>query len=86
MVFGDNGRCLETMDFVDFLLCCIQNTQNCVAKALVPVLNAPELIDTETNYNLGHTYMATVGPITRGSTTNSIFNRLTVNAFSSYIL
>jgi len=33
---------LETMDFVDFLLCCIQNTQNCVAKALVPVLNGPE--------------------------------------------
>ena len=37
-----NGRCLETMDFVDFLLCCMQSTQNCVAKALVPVLNAPE--------------------------------------------
>ena len=35
-----NGWCLETMDFVDFLLCCIQNT---VAKALVPVLNAPEM-------------------------------------------
>jgi len=33
---------LETMDFVDLQLCCIQNTQNCVAKALVPVLNAPE--------------------------------------------
>ena len=38
-----NGWCLETMDFVDFLLCCIQSTQNCVAKALVPVLNGPEL-------------------------------------------
>ena len=37
-----NGWCLETMDFVDFLLRCIQNTQNCVAKALVPVLNGPE--------------------------------------------
>ena len=37
-----NGWCLETMDIVDFLLCCIQNTQNCVAKALVPVLNGPE--------------------------------------------
>ena len=29
-----NGWCSETMDFVDFLLCCIQN---CVAKAPVPV-------------------------------------------------
>ena len=38
-----NGWCLEAMDFVDVLLCCIQNTQNCVAKALVPVLNGPEL-------------------------------------------
>ena len=38
-----NGWYLETMDFVDFLLCCIQNTQNCVTKALVPVLNAPEV-------------------------------------------
>ena len=38
-----NGWCLETMDFVDFLMCCIQNTQSCVAKALVPVLNAPEM-------------------------------------------
>ena len=37
-----NGWCLETMYFVHFLLCCIQNTQNCAAKALVPVLNAPE--------------------------------------------
>jgi len=37
-----NGWCLETMDFVDFLLCCMQSTQNCVAKALVPVLNGPE--------------------------------------------
>ena len=42
-----NGWCLETMDFVDFLLRCIQNTQNCVAKALVPVLNGPEYtVDT----------------------------------------
>jgi len=30
-----NGWCLEMMEFVDCLLCCIQNTQNCVAKALV---------------------------------------------------
>ena len=37
-----NGWCLETMDFVDFLLCCMQSTQNCVAKALVPVFNGPE--------------------------------------------
>jgi len=37
-----NDWSLETIDFVDFLLCCIQNAQNRVAEALVPVFSGPE--------------------------------------------
>jgi len=40
LYYSTDGWCLEAMDFVDFLLCCIQNTQNLVARALV--LNGPE--------------------------------------------